>query len=246
VSDKGGIVEFAKDLEKHGFDILASGGTHKILSTAKVKSNLIQDITQFPEILGGRVKTLHPKIFGGILANRDNKNHLKELEEFDIPSIDLVICNLYPFKEKPGIENIDIGGVALIRAAGKNHKYVACVTRPDQYETVIDELNKYGAVQPETKLKFPKEAFLYTAQFDSMIAEFLGTDKLNLIYEKAIDLRYGENAHQTSSLYKEVGYKGTTILDAKKLQGKELSFNNLNDTDAATSSKAASVPILVV
>jgi phosphoribosylaminoimidazolecarboxamide formyltransferase/IMP cyclohydrolase len=233
VSNKERIVEFAKELLKHGFEMLASGGTHEFLKKAKVKSNLIQDITQFPEILGGRVKTLHPKIFAGILANKDDASHLKELKELDIPSIDLVICNLYPFKEKPSIENIDIGGVSLIRAAAKNHKHVACVTRPDQYKTVIDELNNYGEIKHETKLGFAKEAFLYTAQFDSLIAEFLGAGKLNLIYEKTMDLRYGENAHQTSSLYREVGYKGTTILNAKKLQGKELSFNNIFDLDTA-------------
>ena len=233
VSDKDGITEFAKELQKHGFKILASSGTHKILKGAKVKSTSVQELTQFPEILGGRVKTLHPKIFGGILANREDRKHLEELKELGIPDIELVICNLYPFKESPSIENIDIGGVALIRAAAKNHQYVTCVTQPSQYKTVIDELNKYDEIQPETRLRFASEAFLYTAQFDSLIAEFLGANRLNLIYEKVMDLRYGENPHQASSLYKEVDYKGATILNAKKLQGKELSFNNIFDLDAA-------------
>lgn len=237
VSDKTGIVEFAKRLLDFEFNILASSGTKKLLAENKIKCKSIDSITGFPEILSGRVKTLHPKIFGGILADREKHEHIEELQKFDIPHIDLVVCNLYPFEKQPGIENIDIGGVSLIRAAAKNYKYVTCVTNPAQYSIVLQELEKYGKIRYETQTQFAKTAFKLTSMFDSRIVEFLGDGMLNLTYEKAMDLRYGENPHQSAQMFvggtSQSRLPTISIACAKKLQGKELSYNNIQDLDAA-------------
>ncbi|MCK4352091.1 bifunctional phosphoribosylaminoimidazolecarboxamide formyltransferase/IMP cyclohydrolase [candidate division WOR-3 bacterium] len=235
VTDKIGISEFAKKLHELGFEILASRGTKKFLEKEGISCQSIEELTQFPEILSGRVKTLHPKIAGGILADRGNPSHLEELKKLDIPLIDIVVCNLYSFEEKPGIENIDIGGITLIRSAAKNYKYVTCITSKDQYPIVLDELKKYGSIREKTRLNFAKEAFLLTSRFDSLITQFLGKGILNLTYQKVSDLRYGENPHQQASLYRKNSYKGLSLTSAIQLQGKELSFNNLYDLDTALS-----------
>ena len=246
VSDRQGVLEFAKGLCELGFNVIATSGTQKFLAENGVPSQSISELTGFPEILSGRVKTLHPKILGAILADTDNPKHIAELNEFGIPSIELVVCNLYLFDSAPGIENIDIGGVTLIRASAKNYKYVTCITQPFQYEEILTELKEYGKTSEQTRLKLAGEAFKLTCKFDSNVASFLdkenghkspfyptGAESLNLSYEKLSDLIYGENPHQKASLYKEVGYRGLSILNAIKLQGKEISFNNLYDLDSA-------------
>ncbi len=172
VSDRTWILEFARKISEFGFQIIATSGTHKFLKSKGVKCKTVSEVTGFPEILGGRVKTLHPKILGAILANRGIEEHLEELEKLDIPLIDIVVCNLYPFKDSPGIENIDIGGVTLIRATAKNYKYVTCVTNPNQYERVIEELKNQDEISEQTRFEFAKEAFKLTSSFDESIANF--------------------------------------------------------------------------
>jgi phosphoribosylaminoimidazolecarboxamide formyltransferase/IMP cyclohydrolase len=235
VSDRTGILEFARGLDKLGFGVVATSGTQKFLASEGIPAKTVSETTGFPEILDGRVKTLHPKILGAILADIGKESHLAQLKEHGIPVFELVVCNLYPFGAKPGIENIDIGGITLIRAAAKNHKHVACVTDISQYDSILAELTEHGKVTDDTKAKLAAKAFRLTSSFDTRIATFLGDETLNLSYEKAGDLRYGENAHQKSSLYKEVGRQGLSISDAVKLQGKEISFNNFYDLDAALS-----------
>jgi phosphoribosylaminoimidazolecarboxamide formyltransferase/IMP cyclohydrolase len=235
VSERTGVVEFAQELKKLGFNIIATGGTRKFLESNEIKCKSISEVTGFPEILSGRVKTLHPKILGGILADTQNLDHVREVEKLGIPLIEIVVCNLYPFINNPEIENIDIGGITLIRAAAKNYKSVTCVTHPAQYSTVIEELTQYGKVSEKTRLNFACEAFKLSSQFDTHIVNFLSTNILTLSYEKVKDLKYGENPHQTSVLYKESTYKGLSLVDAVKLQGKELTFNNYYDLDAALS-----------
>ncbi|MGI5824901.1 MAG: bifunctional phosphoribosylaminoimidazolecarboxamide formyltransferase/IMP cyclohydrolase [Bacillota bacterium] len=249
VSDKTGIAEFAKALAELDFEIVSTGGTYKAIEAAGVPVTYISDVTCFPEILDGRVKTLHPAIHGGILAMR-TEEHLAQLDELEIVPIDLVVVNLYPFRQtiaKPdvtmaeAIENIDIGGPTMVRAAAKNHKYVAIVVNPARYDEVIEKLRNdqmdYGY-----RLELATEAFTHTAEYDSYISNYLQNaigkkEKFPqtkiLLGEKIQDLRYGENPHQKAAFYKDFGCKEACIGNAKQLHGKELSFNNIIDINAA-------------
>lgn len=249
VSDKTGIVEFAKELENLGFEIVSTGGTAKVLSENGVNVVGISEITGFPECLDGRVKTLHPKVHAGILAMRGNKEHMKQIEELDVTPIDVVAINLYPFKQtilkenvklEDAIENIDIGGPTMIRAAAKNWQDVAVIMEPDDYTKVIDEL-KNGGITKDTKFKLALKVFENTAAYDALIANYLRKqtdlsvfpDKKTVTFEKVQDLRYGENPHQQAAFYKEVGHFPGSLVEATQLNGKELSFNNINDTNGA-------------
>ena len=249
VSDKTGLAEFAGALAKNGVKIISSGGTFKALSDAGIKCVKVEDFTGFPEMLESRVKTLHPKIHAGILAKR-NKEHLAQLEKNGFETIDLVVVNLYPFKEtvsnpkvklEDAVENIDIGGPTLIRAAAKNSESVAVLVEPSQYENVLKELKENNFSLSEKTLKeLCVAAFEHTAFYDSIVSEFLrrkfGTEKfparLSIGLEKVSTLRYGENPHQNAALYK-MPLENSGIVNAKQLNGKELSFNNFFDADAA-------------
>ena len=251
VSDKTGVVEFAKELTALGYEILSTGGTAKTLRENGVEVTGVSEITGFPECLDGRVKTLHPMIHAGILAIRSNPEHMRQLNELGVKPIDLVAINLYPFREtvmrdgverEEVIENIDIGGPTMIRAAAKNWQDVAVVVNPGEYRGVIEEIRADGAVSQETKLRLAYQVFAHTAQYDALIASYLRKEtasdifpeNLTLTYEKVQDMRYGENPHQRGAFYKEIG-KGLegTLTAAKQLHGKELSYNNINDTNGA-------------
>ena len=245
VSDKTGIVELARGLTELGFDIVSSGGTAAELASAGVAVKKVSEITGAPEILGGRVKTLHPKIHGGILADRRKQEHVDELAAQGIGAIDLVVCNLYPFErtvavegvaEDDAVEQIDIGGPAMVRAAAKNFHSVAVVVNPERYGSVIDELRADGEVSLATRRRLSLEAFQHTAAYDAAIAAYLSDDgfppRLLLSAEKVMDLRYGENPHQSAAFYRSAG-PPAGLAAAEQLHGKELSYNNLLDTDAA-------------
>ncbi len=250
VSDKTGIVDFAKGLEKNGVEIISTGGTFKKLKEEGVNVKEISELTGFPECLDGRVKTLHPKVHAGILAIRDKKEHMDQLKELGIDTIDFVVVNLYPFKQtilKDGvtreecIENIDIGGPTMLRSAAKNYQDVAVITNPEDYEVVLKELEENGKVSKDTKFRLMQKVFEHTAHYDAMIASYIKEqrhdyelpEKLTLTYEKVQDMRYGENPHQKAALYKEIGKCEGSLTTAKQLNGKELSFNNINDTNGA-------------
>ncbi len=250
VSDKTGIVEFAKELVSLGYQIVSSSGTAKHLKENGIEVLEVSQITGFPEILDGRVKTLHPKIHGGILAIRDNPQHLKQLNENDITPIDIVAINLYPFEEtvKKGadldeiIENIDIGGPAMVRAAAKNYKFVTIITDPNDYETVIKELKENGDVSIDTRKLLSLKAFRHTALYDSIIATVLNEKfginedfpkELTIPMRKKTNLRYGENPHQKASLYVNPIEEGLSVADSEILQGKEMSYNNYLDVEAS-------------
>ncbi|MCL2387831.1 MAG: bifunctional phosphoribosylaminoimidazolecarboxamide formyltransferase/IMP cyclohydrolase [Defluviitaleaceae bacterium] len=244
VSDKTGILDFAKGLIAHGYEIVSTGGTYELL---KVEGAInISEVTGFPEIMDGRVKTLHPAIHGGILAVRDNPTHMETLATHKINTIDIVVVNLYPFKEtiqKAGateeeiIENIDIGGPSMLRSAAKNHASVAVVVDPADYENILSEISQ-GGVKTETKKALAAKAFRHTAAYDALIAAYFTKDpypeKLTLTYEIKQPLRYGENPHQKSALYSDP-IQGDTIIAAKQLHGKELSYNNIADADVTLS-----------
>lgn len=252
VSDKTGVVELAKFLAGLEVEICSTGGTAKLLQEAGLQVTLIADITEFPEIMDGRVKTLHPKIFGGILANRQDANHRAQAEELQLPLFDLVVVNLYPFAdtiERAGptlaaaIENIDIGGVTLIRAAAKNHQDVAIVTAPEQYAALQQEMERTGGlIAAETRKTLAVQAFAETAIYDARIHDYFhktynGPEELPRRFamplEKERDLRYGENPHQKAAQYRDLRLKKAGVLAAQQLHGKELSYNNLADADAA-------------
>ncbi|MEA4815761.1 MAG: bifunctional phosphoribosylaminoimidazolecarboxamide formyltransferase/IMP cyclohydrolase [Lachnospiraceae bacterium] len=250
VSDKNGIVDFAKELVDLGYEIVSTGGTEKSLLQSGIKVLNISDITGFPECLDGRVKTLHPNVHAGILAIRQNAGHMKQLEELGIKTIDIVVVNLYPFREtvlKEGvsheevIENIDIGGPTMIRAAAKNYQDVAVIVDPNDYKKVICELREKGEVSYETKLYLCAKVFMHTSNYDTLIASYLKekagipefSDTFTLTYEKVSDMRYGENPHQQAAFYKEISNSKGMLTDAVQLHGKELSFNNINDTHGA-------------
>jgi len=250
VSDKTGIVPFAKALAARGVELLSTGGTAKRLRDSGLHVIDVSEVTGFPECLDGRVKTLHPKVHGGILARRDMASHMDQLQTLEIETIDYVIINLYPFKstiEKPGvtledaIENIDIGGPTMLRSAAKNYKDVTVVVQPEDYQRVMEELDRDGQVSLETKYDLALTVFKHTAAYDAMISNYLhnlqapGTypDKLTLSYEKVEDLRYGENPHQSAAFYRETGQTKGTLADAKQIHGKALSFNNINDGNGA-------------
>lgn len=249
VSDKQGLVPFVKGLIDNGVEVISTGGTKRTLEEAGLSVIGISEVTNFPEIMDGRVKTLHPNIHGGLLAVRDNEEHVNQLQEHDITPIDLVVVNLYPFQQtiaKPdvqfadAIENIDIGGPSMLRSAAKNHKYVTVVVDPQDYDTVLAEIAENGEVAAQTKLRLGAKVFRHTAAYDAVIAEFLtnaageeNPESLTVTYEKKQDLRYGENPHQKAAFYKKPLGTNISIASATQLHGKELSYNNINDADAA-------------
>jgi phosphoribosylaminoimidazolecarboxamide formyltransferase/IMP cyclohydrolase len=257
VSDKTGILEFARALSALGVNLLSTGGTAKLLAENGLKVTEVADYTGFPEMLDGRVKTLHPKVHGGILARRDFPEHRAALAEHDIPVIDMVVVNLYPFQQtvaklectlEDAIENIDIGGPAMLRSAAKNHKDVVVICESKDYAQVLAELQSGdGEVSYETKFALAKKVFAHTAQYDGSITNYftsLGTDKahatrsafpstLNLHFEKVQEMRYGENPHQAAAFYRDTRPVEGALANYTQLQGKELSYNNIADADAA-------------
>lgn len=251
VSDKAGVVEFARSLTELGFEILSTGGTKRSLEEAGVPVKSVSEVTGFPEILEGRLKTLHPKIHGGILGRRSEELHQKQMAEHDISPIDLVVVNLYPFAQtvakegvtlEDAIENIDIGGPTMVRSAAKNYQDVAVVVNPARYQEIVDEMKEKGSLSSETRFKLAVEAFTHTAEYDAVISGYLSgllpgqenfRDTLILNYKKVQELRYGENPQQQAVFYREVNPIPSSIAFARQHQGKELSFNNINDTNAA-------------
>ena len=250
VSDKTGLVELARALAKRNIEILSTGGTAKLLAANGVVVREVSTYTGFPEIMGGRVKTLHPKIHGGLLGRRGVDEAVMALHE--IEPIDLLVVNLYPFAEtvaRPGcgypeaIENIDIGGPAMLRAAAKNHEAVGVAVDPGDYQTVLEELEAQDGTTLATRSRLAAKAFAHTARYDTMVASYLGAihnvpadrfpGTLPLVFDKAQDLRYGENPHQQAAFYREPAQRGASISAAKVLQGKDLSFNNIADADTA-------------
>ncbi len=250
VSNKNGLVEFAKDLLEVGYEILSTGGTAKALTDAGIKCTGVSDITGFPECLDGRVKTLHPSIHAGILAMRNNPEHMKQLAELNITPIDIVCINLYPFKQtilkkdvslEEAIENIDIGGPTMLRAAAKNWQDVTVVVNPADYNIVISELKSNGEISLKTKFRLAGVVFEHTAQYDALISNYLRIqrgenvfpDNLTLTYEKVQEMRYGENPHQQAAFYREIGADSNSLAGSKQIHGKELSYNNINDANGA-------------
>ena len=249
VSDKTGVVEFAQQLRSLGWEIIATGGTMKLLSDNGVEVINISDVTGFPEICDGRVKTLHPKVHGGLLARRDDESHLQALKENSIEFIDMVCVNLYPFRQtisKPdvtmedAIENIDIGGPSMLRSAAKNYKDVTVVCNPENYAKIIEEIKANGNTTVETRLQLSAEAYTHTAQYDAMIATYMRkaaglNEKLFLEFDLKQGLRYGENPHQQAKFYGSADAGSYSLANAKQLNGKELSYNNIQDANAALS-----------
>ncbi len=249
VFDKSGIVDFAKSLNSMGWEIISTGGTSKKLKEEGLQVKDISDLTQFPECFDGRVKTLHPNVEGGILAIRDNEKHKQQMAELGIEPIDMVVCNLYPFKEtilKAGvsheeiIENIDIGGPTMIRAAAKNYPFVTVITDPEDYTKVIEEIQAHGDTSLETKELLAAKVFIHTSHYDALIANYFSKrlniqspKTLTLTFEKKQDLRYGENPHQSATFYTQIQETEGTLTGAIQLHGKELSYNNIGDTDGA-------------
>jgi len=260
VSEKKGLEELVKTLNEFKVEILSTGGTAKMIAELRIPVKSVSDYTGFPEMLDGRVKTLHPKIHGGLLAIRDKKDHMDQIEKHGIDLIDMVVVNLYPFEKtvaKPGvkleeaIENIDIGGPSMLRSAAKNSKDVVVVCNPDRYKDVIEELRKNnGAISDELHFKLGVEVFEKTSKYDAAIYNYLKLqadgkgqiaecgerefpDVLELKFEKVQSLRYGENPHQKASFYKDKSINVVGISNARQLHGKELSFNNIIDLDAA-------------
>jgi phosphoribosylaminoimidazolecarboxamide formyltransferase/IMP cyclohydrolase len=256
---KDGIVDLAKGLASRGFEIVSTGGTADALKKDGVKVVGVSQATGFPEILDGRVKTLHPAIHGGILARRDLPAHTKALAEHKIPAIDVVVVNLYPFEDKvakgapfaEAVENIDVGGPTMVRAAAKNFESVAVVVDPADYALLLEQLDRDGGIDAATRLYFAQKAFRHTARYEAAIAGYFAqvevknggygvaeSDdvfpyRLGLTFEKVQDLRYGENPHQRAAFYSDLGSTLYSVAAARKIQGKELSFNNLLDLDAA-------------
>jgi phosphoribosylaminoimidazolecarboxamide formyltransferase/IMP cyclohydrolase len=254
VSDKAGVVDFARALLSHGVEILSTGGTAKLLQLNGLVVKEVGDYTGFPEIMDGRVKTLHPKVHGGILARRDLPEHVAAMQQHDIPPIDMVVVNLYPFAQtvaKPGvgmdeaIENIDIGGPAMVRAAAKNHAFVAIVTDPADYPAILQKMKAGGgSIGSDDRYALAAKAFSHTAEYDGMISNWLTArepsgrardfpDRLNLQFRLAQRLRYGENPHQSAAFYLERDPARGTLARFRQLHGKELSYNNIADADAA-------------
>jgi phosphoribosylaminoimidazolecarboxamide formyltransferase/IMP cyclohydrolase len=256
VSDKTGIVDFARELSLLGIEIISTGGTAKIIRESGIPVKEISELTGFPEIMEGRVKTLHPKVHGGILSKRDKASHLKDMEKLGIKRIDLVVVNLYPFKEtvKKGssfeeiIENIDIGGPTMVRAAAKNFAHVAVVTDPSDYDSIIEELKESGEISLKTRFRLARKAFNLTAHYDALISGYLFSvnemgdreycqefrNPLTLTFEKVQNLRYGENPHQRGAFYREIFVDEPCVSLSEKIAGeKELSFNNIYDIDGA-------------
>lgn len=257
VSDKTGLVEFAKELAAMNVTILSTGGTAELLKKNGIAVTEVADYTGFPEMLDGRVKTLHPKVHGGILAKRDMTSHMDAIDKHGINTIDMVVVNLYPFQQtvskedctlEDAIENIDIGGPAMLRSAAKNYRDVAVVCDPADYSGIIAEMKKnHGDLLTDTKFELSKKTFSHTAQYDGAIANYMSSLKLdkkhqnrktypeilNLQFEKVQDMRYGENPHQSAAFYREKDIEPGTLASYRQLQGKELSYNNISDADAA-------------
>lgn len=249
VSDKTGVVDFAKALVKLGITIYSTGGTLEVIRNAGIMVHGVEELTHFPEMMNGRVKTLHPMVHGGILAVRDNVEHKKAMKDHGIEAIDLVVVNLYPFREtiakehvalEEAIENIDIGGPTMVRSAAKNHAYVGIVVNPNRYDEIIHILQEHGELPASVRLQLAKEAFSHTAAYDVAIANYMakqvGEEPLPQeflgAYEKVSDLRYGENPHQKAAFYREFG-KLSGMGGMHQLHGKELSYNNIVDMEAA-------------
>lgn len=249
VFDKTGIVDFARGLVKYGVEILSTGGTLKVLAEAGVPVIGVSQVTGFPEILDGRVKTLHPVIHGGLLAKRDQRSHQEQLAEHGITPIDFLVVNLYPFQQtiaKPdvtydeAIENIDIGGPAMLRAAAKNHAYLTVLVDPADYEAVLERISRQEEIDDSIRQRLAAKAFRHTAAYDALIANYLSKkceekfpERLTLTYVKAQELRYGENPHQEAAFYRAPLARTGQIATATQLHGKELSYNNIADANAA-------------
>ncbi|VEF49178.1 phosphoribosylaminoimidazolecarboxamide formyltransferase/IMP cyclohydrolase [Bacillus freudenreichii] len=249
VSDKSGVVDFAKELIDLGFEVLSTGGTKKMLEENNLPVTAVDEVTGFPEILEGRVKTLHPFIHGGLLAKKNDPSHMEQLEAQGIKGIDVVCVNLYPFQntiEKPGvtvedaIENIDIGGPAMLRASAKNHESVVVLVDAADYEQVLNEYRSNKDVSLETRRKLAAKVYRHTASYDALIAEYMTNlageeqpERVTFTYEMKQSLRYGENPHQKATFYEKPLGSKFSIARAKQLHGKELSFNNIRDADAA-------------
>ncbi|MDQ0861988.1 bifunctional phosphoribosylaminoimidazolecarboxamide formyltransferase/IMP cyclohydrolase [Bacillus sp. V2I10] len=249
VSNKDGIIPFVTELVEQGIEVISTGGTKSLLQQNGVKVTGISEVTGFPEIMDGRVKTLHPNIHGGLLAVRSNPDHMKQLEENSILPIDLVVVNLYPFKETiskqdvtfdDAIENIDIGGPTMLRSAAKNHQDVAVVVDPADYAEVLEQIKSEKEVTIATKQKLAAKVFRHTASYDALIAEYLTNavgeedpETVTYTFEKKQSLRYGENPHQKATFYKKPLASNVSIAEAEQVHGKELSYNNIKDADAA-------------
>ncbi|MBC3869993.1 bifunctional phosphoribosylaminoimidazolecarboxamide formyltransferase/IMP cyclohydrolase [Undibacterium oligocarboniphilum] len=257
VSDKTGVLDFARELSALGVKLLSTGGTAKLLADNGLPVTEVADYTGFPEMLDGRVKTLHPKVHGGILARRDFPEHVAALEQHSIPTIDMVVVNLYPFQQtvakaecslEDAIENIDIGGPTMLRSSAKNHKDVTVIVDPSDYAIVLAEMKaNQNVVSYDTKFTLAKKVFAHTAQYDGAITNYLtslGEDKahttrsaypqtLNLHFEKVQEMRYGENPHQSAAFYRDLKTVAGALANYTQLQGKELSYNNIADSDAA-------------
>ena len=247
VSDKTGVAQFAAALSRLGWDIIATGGTQRLLEQEGVKTISISDVTGFPEICDGRVKTLHPKVHGGLLARRDLPSHLEALKENGIEFIDLVCVNLYPFAAtiaregvtmEEAVENIDIGGPSMLRSAAKNWRDVTVVCDPGDYALVLDEIGRSGHTEPATRLALSAKAYTHTAQYDTMIARYMRSqaglsEKLFLEFDLKQSLRYGENPHQQADFYASLQPQPYSLAFARQLQGKEMSYNNIQDANAA-------------
>src|SRR5229473_6975243 len=269
VANREGVVALGRELQTRNVSIFSTSGTASVFEEAAIKVQAVSSLTGFPEILDGRVKTLHPAIFGGILARRDSERHMRELQEHDFAPIDVVVVNLYPFVKtvasgdttlNEALEQIDIGGVSLLRAAAKNFENVIVLVRPQDYEPVMQEWRERGEVSFDTRRRLAAIAFQHTASYDTTIAEYLRRqtsepeyfpENLTLSLQRVEPLRYGENPHQQAAFYRWSGVPGTstypTVADAEVLHGKELSFNNLLDLDAAiTSVSSFTAPAVVI
>jgi phosphoribosylaminoimidazolecarboxamide formyltransferase/IMP cyclohydrolase len=250
VSDKTGIIDFARGLAARGVELISTGGTARAIQEAGLPVTPVEQVTGFPEMMDGRVKTLHPKIHGGLLALRDNPAHLAALKEHGIAPIDLLVVNLYPFEAtttrpdctfEEAIENIDIGGPAMLRSAAKNHRDVAVVVDPADYPLVLDELSREGEVQDGTRRRLARKVFAHTSRYDGLIADYLSAatdhgvfpEQLTLRFQRLATLRYGENPHQSGAVYSEPGYIFPCVARGKVLQGKAMSYNNYQDANSA-------------
>ncbi|MBE8847135.1 bifunctional phosphoribosylaminoimidazolecarboxamide formyltransferase/IMP cyclohydrolase [Enterococcus durans] len=249
VSDKKGVIAFAEGLIENGIEIISTGGTKKVLDEAGIPTISIEEVTDFPEMMDGRVKSLHPKIHGGLLGRRDLASHMEAMAASQITPIDFVCVNLYPFKEtimksgvteEEAIENIDIGGPSMLRSAAKNHQFVTAVVDPADYPMVLSELKEQGGTSFATRKKLAAKVFRHTAAYDALIAQYLTgqvaerePEKLTLTFDRKQDLRYGENSHQKAAFYETALPESYSIAQAQQLHGKELSFNNIRDADAA-------------
>ena len=250
VSDKMGLTDFAKGLVAAGVEIFSTGGTKRHLEANGVPVVDVTDYTGFPEMMGGRLKTLHPKVHGGILCRRDDEEDMKSASEHGIEPFELVVVNLYPFEatvakenvtDEEAIENIDIGGPTMVRAAAKNHRFVGIVTDPSQYAHVLEQIQQNGSLTLQMRRSLARDAFAHTASYDAAIARYFAehdgsatfSDTISSSFKRVSELRYGENPHQRAALYVDPKYKGVSAVSARQLNGKELSYNNYLDLDAA-------------